>query len=43
MGKVRNIFSVAVERYTQSLQDQWDAFKNAKAIFNEAAQGILAA
>lgn len=43
MGKVRNIFSVDVGRYTRSAQDQRDSFKNAKVIWDEAAQGILCA
>ena len=43
MGKVRNIFSVDVGRYTQSAQDQRDAFKRAQAIWDDAAQGILCA
>ena len=43
MGKVRNIFSVAVGRYTKSAQEQRDAFKKAQAIWEEAAQGILCA
>jgi len=41
MGKIRNIFSVAVGRYTKSAQEQRDAFKKAQAIWEEAAQGIL--
>jgi putative transposase len=43
MGKVRNIFSVAVGRYTKSSREQRDAFKKAQAIWEEAAQGILCA
>tara|TARA_B110000459_G_C16416986_1_gene405694 strand:- start:99 stop:809 length:711 start_codon:yes stop_codon:yes gene_type:complete len=43
MGKVRNIFSVAVGRYTKSAQEQRDAFKKAQVIWEEAAQGILCA
>jgi len=43
MGKVRNIFSVAVGRYTKSAQEQREAFKKAKEIWNEASQGIICA
>jgi len=43
MGKVRNIFSVEVGRFTKSAQEQREAFNRAKAIWNEAAQGILCA
>ena len=43
MGKVRNIFSVDVGRYTRSAQDQRDAFKISQAIWDEAAQGIICA
>ena len=43
MGKVRNIFSVNVSRYTRSAQNQREAFKKAQAIWLEAAQEILCA
>jgi putative transposase len=43
MGKVRNIFSVAVGRYTKSAQDRRDAFKDAQVIWEEATQRILCA
>jgi len=43
MGKIRNIFAVDVGRYTQNATDQRSAFNHAKEIWNEAAQGLLAA
>ena len=43
MGKIRNISAVDVGRYTQNATDQRSAFNHAKAIWNEAAQGLLAA
>ncbi len=41
MRKVRNIFSVAVGRYTKSAQEQREAFKKAQEIWDEAAQRHL--
>lgn len=43
MGKVRNIFSVEVGRYTKLAAAQREAFRKAKAIWDEAATGILCA
>ncbi len=43
MGKIRNIFAVDVGRYTQNATDQRSAFNYAKAIWDEATQGLLAA
>ena len=43
MGKVRNLFSVAVGRYTKNADEQRDVFNNAQAIWNDAAQMLLAA
>jgi len=42
MGKVRNIFSVAVGRYTKSAQEQRDAFKKAQAIERKLLKGFFA-
>ena len=43
MGKVRNIFAIDVGRYTKTAQGQRSAFAVAKSIWDEAAQGLLAA
>jgi putative transposase len=43
MGKIRNIFAVDVGRYTQNATNQRSAFNKAKSIWDEAAQGLLAA
>ena len=43
MGKVRNIFAINVGRYTKKAADQRSAFTAAKAIWDEATQGLLAA
>ena len=43
MGKVRNIFSVAVGRYTKPAYEQRTQFKHAKNIWNESAKIILCA
>ena len=43
MGKIRNIFAVDVGRYTQNATDQRSAFNHAKAIWDNAAQALLAA
>ena len=43
MGKVRNIFSVDVGRYTKNAEDQRSAFAVAKSIWDDAAQRLLAA
>ena len=43
MGKVRNIFSVEVGRYTQTANNQRLSFNKAKATWDEAAQRLLAA
>ena len=43
MGKIRNIFAVDVGRYRQNATNQRSAFNHAKEIWNEAAQGLLAA
>ena len=43
MGKVRNIFSVEVGRYKQTANNQRLSFNKAKAIWDEAAQRLLAA
>lgn len=43
MGKVRNIFAIDVVRYTKNAEDQRSAFNAAKAIWDEAAQRLLAA
>ena len=42
MGKVRNIFAINVGRYTKNAIDQRSAFNEAKAIWDEAAQRLLA-
>jgi len=36
MGKVRNIFSVLVGRYTKKAYEQREAFVQAKAIWDDA-------
>jgi putative transposase len=41
MGKVRNLFSVAVGRYTKNADEQRLAFSNAQIIWNDAAQRLL--
>jgi putative transposase len=41
MGKVRNLFSVSVGRYTKPLKDQRKAFKAAKALWAEAAKSLV--
>ena len=43
MGKVRNIFAIEVGRYTNKASKQRQAFQEAKAIWDEAAQGLLCA
>jgi putative transposase len=43
IGKVRNIFAIEVGRYTNKASRQREAFKAAKVIWDEAAQGILCA
>tara|TARA_B110000046_G_C12871419_1_gene346170 strand:- start:24 stop:728 length:705 start_codon:yes stop_codon:yes gene_type:complete len=43
MGKIRNIFAVDVGRYRQNATNQRSAFNHAKAIWDEATQGLLAA
>jgi len=43
MGKIRNIFAVDVGRYTQNATNQRSAFNNAKSIWDDAAQELLAA
>ena len=43
MGKIRNIFAVDVGRYAQNATDQRSAFNKAKAIWDDAAQELLAA
>ena len=43
MGKIRNIFAVDVGRYRQNATNQRYAFNHAKAIWDEATQGLLAA
>ena len=43
MGKVRNIFSVNVGRYTNNSITQRAEFRKAKFIWNDAAQRLLAA
>ena len=43
MGKVRNLLSVAVGRYTNNADEQRVAFCNAQLIWNDAAQLLLAA
>jgi putative transposase len=41
MGKVRNLFSVAVGRYIKNADEQRLAFSNAQIIWNDAAQRLL--
>jgi putative transposase len=41
MGKVRNLFSLEVGRYTKKAFDQRQAFKAACVIWAEVAQEIL--
>ena len=43
MGKVRNIFAIDVGRYTKNAVNQRLAFADAKSIWDEAAQRLLAA
>ena len=43
MGKIRNIFSVSVGRYTYTAVQQRCSFKQAKAIWNDAATQLLCA
>ena len=43
MGKVRNIFAIDVGRYTKNAINQRLAFNAAKAIWDEAAQRLIAA
>jgi len=43
MGKVRNIFAIDVGRYTKNATDQRSAFAIARSIWEDAAQGLLAA
>ena len=43
MGKVRNIFSVDVGRYTNRMENQRTAFKQALSIWNDAAQRLCVA
>ncbi len=43
MGKVRNIFSVDVGRYTKNATDRRSSFDKAKSIWDEATQRLLAA
>jgi len=43
MGKVRNIISVDVGRYTKNAMNQRLAFNEAKAIWDDATQRLLAA
>ena len=43
MGKVRNIFSVDVGRYTKNATDRRSSFDRAKSIWDEATQRLLAA
>ncbi len=40
MGKVRNIFSVAVGRYSKKSDDRREQFRDAIAIWNEAASQL---
>ena len=42
-GKVRNIFAIDVGRYTKNAEDQRSVFNAAKAIWDQAAQRLLAA
>lgn len=41
MGKVRNIFYVAVGRYLRPADHQRETYRAAKSIWDEAAQRIL--
>ena len=43
MGKVRNIFAIEVGRYTKNATEQRLAFKDAKSIWEDASQRLLAA
>lgn len=43
MGKTRNIFAIALGRYTNSANEQRDQFKIAKSIWDEAATQMLCA
>ena len=43
MSKVRNLFSVAVGRYTKNADEQGVAFNYAQLIWNDAARMLLAA
>ena len=43
MGKVRNIFAIDVGRYTKNAINQRLAFNAAKAVWDEAAQRLIAA
>jgi len=43
MGKVRNIFSVDVGRYTNNATDRRSSFDQAKSIWDEATQRLLVA
>ena len=43
MGKVRNLFSVAVGRYTKNADEQRLAFSNAQIVWNDSAQMLLTA
>jgi len=43
MGKVRNLFSLEVGRYSKKADEQRKAFKAAYQIWSEATQGILCA
>ena len=43
MGKVRNIFAIDVGLYTKNAINQRLAFNAAKAIWDEAAQRLIAA
>jgi putative transposase len=41
MGKIRNIFAVDVGRYTKNSSERRSAFKEAKAIWDEATRRLL--
>jgi putative transposase len=43
MGKTRNIFSVAVGRYTNSAEEQRTQFQMARKIWDDAAAELLCA
>ena len=43
MGKIRNIFSVDVGRYTNNATDRRASFDRAKSIWDEATQRLLVA